>query len=1266
MIACRTSLVITWMIAVTGALCGAERRLLEPERFTLDGKRLGRQPFFREDEPGWYAVETGCRGFGGQGRGYSAAIHEGAVQRSLSAPLDPPLPAGTYQIFFSGAGMIWNDRPTILRVRLGDALADVVWTQGLHRVDWLPPGRIDLESPAKTLIVEARQWGGKGFGQLYEIDSRCILIDQLYLTDDLAERTGPSSAGAHAVHGDRAAPAEAISQPGQGYREVSGRPVPPPAGAPRAFTNCLAACDGRANILPNSSFELGGGDGWSTANMSQNRQVHIFSEADHVREAFHGAYALRLPGKGVQGLQFSRVFDLPAGGTYTFSGYVRAIAPGAKPVRIRLTPIGAGNRFEEDDARLPHPRPILGAEITPTDSWQRFTATGPLEAGLCVLAVNGACLLDAVQLEPGQTATPYAPRATLEGSLTTDWPGHVGYADGPTELTAWVHNAGTADAQAPLTYRIVDVREQVVAEQTVRIPVPAGQTVSQRIPVAPVRRGLFNATYAAGGRPLAEGELIYAVLPPLPTAEPRHALGANMDNDPATFALMRRMGHTWQLYCKIGADRPNRLAPAPGEYRWAPLREALEMPGPFGMQVMPALWPSQVPPHLQDTNLCAWAAYGDGRRDLTRQVRHRSRLPAERRGAIPFPDLAKWRAHCRAIAEALGDRQPWWTVEDETELYFSNREFARIVRAAADGFRDSGKPMKLSISCMTDYIDELIAEWGGEMPLAGFGASSYDYEYWEARKARHLQRQWNVPWFCIGVGSSGGPQFRRTLPFGQPVYDDAVRTAQRMVLLALVQDAKVIGHYTGRLWWRGALAHTDFPLVDYDGTPLPHGFSFSCIPLLLANAEPVEEVHLDALRTLVFVFRQHGRLHAVTWSNATPGHDIHWPAEPRVWRDARLPGGAAGVTVADMYGNPRGDARRADGDLLFDLTEEPVFLFNDALADDAFLAAVRGLAAAPRPVDLRLAFIPDGRGGVDLGVRAANTGTKALAGLKLDASFPPNRMLTRVDWTLPGRHGTLGDLPPGQAVWGRLPTTIRLDADAPVEHAGYTVWVTEPGGREHAMVDTCWLTVAPRLAAAADGFPSSWDGVPAAWMAYTFSWNRFGRHIVQFVEGGEHFKYITRTDARAAIRAGHDADTLFLSIRCDDDDLLRAGGPGASDRLEIHLNPAPGEQAGTVRLTLEPGAGAEVRVSGDGAAGVRARLAVSEGRGGRAPFTVWHVEAAIPLARLGGAGTIDGAAGFDILWHDADHDGDTVATGVWRWAGRSTGLGTLFFRNEAR
>lgn len=1259
---CKVLMLVLWCCWFGVALAGdIERRLLEPECFTVDGVSLERHPFFREDAPGWYALETSCRVFGGPGRGYSAVIHEEAERRAISAPLDPPLPAGAYQIFFSGAGMIWNDRPTILRLSLGDVTADVVWTQGLHRVDWLPPGRIEIAVPADVITVEAIQWGGKGFGQLYEINSRCILIDQIYLTSDPGEQTGPTPAGAHVVHGDRAAPAEAISSPGLGYREVSGRPVPALASTPRVFANSLVAQDG-ANLLPNSSFELGGGDGWATANNSQQGKVHAFSEADHVRDAWHGTYSLRLPGKGQDGLQFSRVFDMPEGGVFTLSGYVKELAPESGKVRVRMTPIGEKNRFEEMDKNLEQSRSVLGTEVVPTATWERFSVTGPLEAGLCVLAVNGACLLDAVQLERGETATAYAPRAEIEGSLSTTWPGHLGYSDEVTELTAWVHNAGARDTEAALTYRIVDVREGVVAEQTVKIPVAAGGTAAHPVTVAPTLCGLFNATYSAGGRPLAEGELIYAVLPPLPRGDPRHVLAANMDNDPATFELMSRLGFKWQLYCKLRADRPNHLNPAPDEYNWAELRRVLSMPLEAGMKVMPALWPSQLPPHLKDANLNTWEAYGDGRRDLTRKVRHRSQVPAEKRVAIPFPDLGKWRAYCREVAEAVGDLQEWWTVEDESELFFSTRELARIIRATAEGFRDSGKPMKLSISCMTDYIDELIAEWGNDMPLAGFGASSYHYEYWEARKARHLQQRWDVPWFCIGVGSSGGPQFRRTLPFGQPVYDDAVRTAQQMVMLSLAQDAKVIGHYTGRLWWRGALEHTDFPLLDYDCTPLPHGFSFSCIPLLLADAIPVEDVYLEKLRTLVYVYRQNGLLHAVTWSNATPGHDIHWPAEPRVWRDVRLPGGAeGGVVLADMYGNGRHDARNTDGDLVFDLTEEPAFLLNQGLADEAFLTAIRSITAAPRPVDLKLAFIPDGRGGVDLGVRALNNGAAPLAGLKLDANFPPNRMLSRVSWTLPSRDGQIGDLPPGKTVWGRLPTSISLGNDAPVENASYTVWVVEPDGREHAMVDTCWLTVAPRVAAAADGYPASWADMPAAFMAYTFSWNRFGRHIVQFVEGGEHFKYIYRTDARASIRAGHDNENIYLSIRCEDDDFVCDGASDARDRLEVHINRSPGESEGTIRLVLEPDAAGGVRVAGDGVAGVRARMQVKEESGGRAPFTVWTVETAIPLALAGYAHRDgEGALGFDVVWHDADHDGDVITTGVWRWAGRSTSLGTLF------
>jgi len=238
----------------------------------------------------------------------------------VPSPLQSPLPPAKYQIFLSSAGLYWQDKPNIVRIRLGAESADVSWTQVDKRIRWMPPQQIDLKAPATTIALEAVQFGGKGFSKLYDINSRCILIDQVYLTSDPTEKTGPTAAGDQVVRGDRAAPAETIGEPGSGYREVNATATPPPATEPQRFPIRLMPVDGRANLIPNSSFELGGGDGWCTANASRNQAVHIFSEADHVRDAFHGQYAIRLPGKGVDGMQYSRVFDLPNGGTYTFSG----------------------------------------------------------------------------------------------------------------------------------------------------------------------------------------------------------------------------------------------------------------------------------------------------------------------------------------------------------------------------------------------------------------------------------------------------------------------------------------------------------------------------------------------------------------------------------------------------------------------------------------------------------------------------------------------------------------------------------------------------------------------------------------------------------------------------------------------------------------------------------------------------------------------------------------------------------------------------------
>lgn len=66
-------------------------------------------------------------------------------------------------------------------------------------------------------------------------------------------------------------------------------------------------------------------------------------------------------------------------------------------------------------------------------------------------------------------------------------------------------------------------------------------------------------------------------------------------------------------------------------------------------------------------------------------------------------------------------------------------------------------------------------------------------------------------------------------------------------------------------------------------------------------------------------------------------------------------------------------------------------------------------------------------------------------------------------------------------------------------------------------------------------------------------------------------------------------------------------------------------------------------------------------------ITVWSVEVAIPLVWLGKVDGREGnASGFDIVWHDADHEGKDIVAGTWQWAGNSTNMGTLFFGKRHR
>jgi len=90
-----------------------------------------------------------------------------------------------------------------------------------------------------------------------------------------------------------------------------------------------------------------------------------------------------------------------------------------------------------------------------------------------------------------------------------------------------------------------------------------------------------------------------------------------------------------------------------------------------------------------------------------------------------------------------------------------------------------------------------------------------------------------------------------------------------------------------------------------------------------------------------------------------------------------------------------------------------------------------------------------------------------------------------------------------------------------------------------------------------------------------------------------------------------------------------------------------------VEITVVPGPDG-VHVAGG--EGVRAAMS-TEGQ-------TYTVEMAVPLALVTARPPVPGdAIGFDVLWTDADPEGDHVAVSRLRWAGGSRTMGQMFFGN---
>jgi len=1209
-------------------------RFIEAE--DCDG--LLRYPYDNEELKGWYGREANCRGYGAPGRTYCAAIHENAPQnrRTMAQDLAPPLPAGKYRLFLRIVGPHHRTpaEETIVRVTLGEAVANFKWDKGTKRFKWLPGVDVELVRPALNVSFSAVKFGGNGHGTIYEPMNRSIWIDTLYITNDLTEKAAPSLAKERTLRGG-VPPEELPERPT--YQADDGGPsnqiAPKPTGRIYDEPIRLVALDGRKNHWPNSSFELGLNDGWAA---SHRTKKHVFTDADlDDKDPWHGTYSLRLPAGSSP---FGRPYYLPKSGPMTLSLHVRS--DGA-PVLATLLKIEGDykNRVIHDRQQTAR-KPALKLSGTAGKAWQRLSASDELAEGWYYLSLTCSkeLWLDGIQLEDGAAVTDFAPRAEVEAGLSTGQLGNIIYED-QKSLKLWLHNSGGAAKQARVQYRIVDVRDRVVAEGTSEpVDVQAGKTVTSDLPIVPQLRGMFSVMHALEGRQLPEGELVCLRMPKPADKPTRHQLGANMSFDATELALHKRLGLNWALTCKtrVVGSASEGVHPKPDEWNWHD--DLAARPKQLGMDVIPCFWPSRIPEFMRQTQVSGFRPSRGGYRSF-----------------IPKPDV--WQDYVAKVAGHYRQHIKNWCVDDESENAWDPRQHAEIVRLTSEAAKRAAPDVKIGVSAIADFTEEMLQHIPPET-IDFFGGSTFDHYYWDGRKVRRLRERYGKPWVCYGVGNRTINTMYHTLYTYQPVWWNAARMARRVCNLFLVQGLEIAGHYAAILRNDGAHIAKNKPLCGYDGTPLPWGGSYGCLGTLLAYAVELDDVPLGDTGLRAHVSRNGDATYAVTWATCRRSYDHHWRPSMRELFGVSLQCAPGTVGVLDMYWNEQANPRWEGGALQLDLNEEPTFLMDRGLGEETFIAMLRAARAPAKSVDIGVAFVPMSVDKVGLEVSVKNSTGKALKDVTVDLRPPGRRQPFSMagDWLLARPVVEIAKI--GRKKTGTVTLLTVLDGGVPYEAGQLRVNLRTKDGLEAASDEWLWLVPSARVkqAPTIDGDLDEWQDRSAAWLAYNWAWALFGRHIVQLHENGELFSYPPyRIDARAAFWAGWDDENLYVAARLDDDQPILSGEKRENVRIAIGSRGSE-----NCVIDLKPAADGAIDAAISGGQLHTGELA-SKSRVGK---TRIEFEVAIPWRGVAVEPKPRSVLDFDLFWTDADKENNEVVAGTLRWAGGETPTGFMLLRDE--
>ncbi len=383
------------------------------------------------------------------------------------------------------------------------------------------------------------------------------------------------------------------------------------------FTNVVPAAGGK-NLVPNGSFEVGAG-GWSSLGQGAG-----WGDLDRL----HGR--IERSG-GTQGQAFLRI---PLGGRATPVLYFDYYEP---VVRRELRPLAANLGWIEVEKGAAYTlscdlragrdgvRAMLGLRTAdPSGSEQTLTQTVRLGTAWKRYAVTfkparryafvlvGPDLeeeedvqvdVDAVQLEKGERATDFEPRAAVEFAFEPSEAAGIFEAGRSASLIVRACNHGGSAARATVRFQVTDFLDQPAPLEDVAFEVPARATAERPVPVPEAWRGYYRvrATAEAGGR-TERATVRLAVVPRRTAAD--SVCGINHAFTTADMIrLASKAGVTWYRDWSL---KWQHVEPARGEWHWDRADAQIDRVLAEGVKVLPLLppfpsaeWSSEAPANLK-------------------------------------------------------------------------------------------------------------------------------------------------------------------------------------------------------------------------------------------------------------------------------------------------------------------------------------------------------------------------------------------------------------------------------------------------------------------------------------------------------------------------------------------------------------------------------------------------------------------------------------------------------------------------------------------